>query len=177
MILVRTDHPCLRVGRHKALHDRGWLSSHPYQCDMTHIRQGYWTALCSQTRCGSLARDPRTLWACCGADPQISDEHGRLFGTHPMGFDDQQVGQLCRRPTKLQLTLVVVGPHTEFSGTPYSAAAQTWTLSCGASCPPLGDRSHQWRLAGELLGDPSIMDPGLGVEVAGVQPHDASHSP
>jgi hypothetical protein len=93
-----------------------------------------------------------------------------------MGLDDQQVGQWCRRPTRLQLSLAVVEPHTEFFGTSYSVAAKTWTPSCGASRPPLGGQSHQQRLSDELLECPGMKNLSHDVEVVGVQPRDTRHS-
>jgi hypothetical protein len=42
--------------------------------------------------------------------------------------------------------------------------------------PPRG-RSHRQRLVGELPGNPSMKNPSLDVEVVGVQPHVARHSP
>jgi hypothetical protein len=89
---------------------------------------------------------------------------------------DQQVGQQCRKPTRLQLILGVAVLRTESSDTLYSEVVQTWTPWCGASCLPPRGRSHRQRLVGELPESLSMMNPFLGVEVAGVQPHDAHRS-
>jgi hypothetical protein len=84
--------------------------------------------------------------------------------------DDQRVVQQCTRPTRLQLSLEVVGARIEFSDTPYSAAAQTWPLSCRASfLPPRGPSSRQ-RLVRESPRNLSMKNPGLDVGVA-VTPH------
>jgi hypothetical protein len=81
------------------------------------------------------------------------------------------------RPIRLQLRLRVVALHTESSDTIYSGGGKFWIQSCIASCSLPGDQSHRKRLADGLLENPSTMGLGLDVEVASVQPHDASHSP
>jgi hypothetical protein len=131
----------------------------------------------SRTRCGSpiLVRGPPL--ACDVEDPPRAGDHGRWCGTRPMEPDDQQVVRQCTRPTRFQLNLKVVGPHIESSETLYSAAAQTWTLLCGASCPPSGGLSSRQRLVGESPRNPSTKNPDLDVRVVDGLPNDASHSP
>jgi hypothetical protein len=93
-----------------------------------------------------------------------------------MGHGDQQVGQRCRKPIRLQLSLEVAVLRTEPSDTLYSGVARTWTPWCGVSCLPPRGQSHRQRLVGELPENLSTKNPSLDVEVAGVQLHDACHS-
>jgi hypothetical protein len=80
------------------------------------------------------------------------------------------------KSTSLQLRLSVVVRCTESSDTLCSKVAQTWTLWCGANCPPLVGQSHRQRLAGELPENLSTRNRSLDVSVAGARPHDARHS-
>jgi hypothetical protein len=50
-----------------------------------------------------------------------------------MEQDDPHVWWPCRKPTRLQLSLLVVVRHTESSDTLCSVGARTWTLWCRAS--------------------------------------------
>jgi hypothetical protein len=77
----------------------------------------------------------------------------------------------------LQLRLLVAALCTKSFDTLYSEVAQTWAPWCGANCLPLRGRSHQQRLVGELLENPSMKNPSVGVGVAGVRPHDARRFP
>jgi hypothetical protein len=63
------------------------------------------------------------------------------------------------------------------SDTLYSGVAQTWTPWCGDSYLPPRGLSHRQRLADELPENPSMKNPSPNVEVVGVHPHDARHSP
>jgi hypothetical protein len=93
-----------------------------------------------------------------------------------MGCGDRKVGLQCRKPTRLQLSLRVAVLHIEFFDTLYNKVVQTWTLWYGGSCLPPRGRSHRQRLAGELPESPSTKNLGLGVKVAGIQPHDDRRS-
>jgi hypothetical protein len=93
-----------------------------------------------------------------------------------MGHGDQQVGQRCRKPTRLQLSLGVVVLCTESFDTLNSGLDQTWTLWCGASGLPPRGRSHWQRLAGELLENLSLKNRSLNDGVVGARLHDAHHS-
>jgi hypothetical protein len=66
--------------------------------------------------------------------------------------------------------------RTESFDTLYSVVAQNLILWCGASCLPLRGRLHQQRLVGELLENPSMKNPYLGVMVVGARLRDARHS-
>jgi hypothetical protein len=79
----------------------------------------------SYTRSGSLAPSPGTPLACGVEDPPRDDDHGRWCGNRPMEPNDRRVVRWCRRPTRIQLSLDVVGLHIEYSDTPYTATAQT----------------------------------------------------
>jgi hypothetical protein len=79
--------------------------------------------------------------------------------------------------TRLQLNLSVAVQHTKSSDTLCNEGAQTWTLWCGASCPPPVGQSHQQRLVGELLENLSMKSPSLDVRAAIARPHDARRSP
>jgi hypothetical protein len=94
-----------------------------------------------------------------------------------MELGDQQVGWQCMKPTRLQLSLSVAAQHTESSDTLCSNIAQTWTLWCGASCPPLVGQSHWQRLVGELPENPSTRNPSLDAGVPDAWPHNACRSP
>jgi hypothetical protein len=143
---------------------------------MTHIVKGCWTASWSRIHCSSLAPGLGTPSAWCRAHSQIGDVCGKQYETCPMEHDDQQVGQRWRKPTRLQLRLKVAVLHTESSDTLYSGVAWTWTPWCRASCLPPRGWSHRQRLASELPENPSTTNPSLGIEVAGVQPHNAHNS-
>jgi hypothetical protein len=93
-----------------------------------------------------------------------------------MERDDQKVGRQCKKPTRLQLSLLVVALLAESSDTLYSGVDRTWTPWCRDSCLPPRGKSHQQRLAGELPESPSTTNRSLDVEVAGVQLHDAHRS-
>jgi hypothetical protein len=119
--------------------------------------------MCSPTQSGSLALGQGTPSACSVEVPLRDEDHGRRCGTRPMKPNDQWVMRWCRRPTRLQLSLEVVEPHTEFSKTPYGAVAQTWIRSCGASCPPPGGPSPRQRLVGGSSRNPSMKNHSLDV--------------
>jgi hypothetical protein len=140
-------------------------------------RLAFFSFMCSQIHCGSLAQGPGTPSAYCGADPQIGGVHGRQYGIHPMGHGDHQAGwgdvgsppcSNCASELlhSVQSLLIL-----------YSEVVQTWTLWCGASCSPVRGRSHQQRLAGELPENPSLKNPSLGVGVAGARLNNARCSP
>jgi hypothetical protein len=94
-----------------------------------------------------------------------------------MELGDQKVGQQCMKPTRLQMSFLVVAQRIESFDTLWNEGAQTWTLWCGASCPPPVGQLHRQRLAGELPENPSTKNPSLDVRVTGAQPHDTHHSP
>jgi hypothetical protein len=81
------------------------------------------------------------------------------------------------KPPRLQLSLSVAARHIESSDTLFSEVSQTWTLWCGASCPPPVGQSHRQRLEGELPENLSTKNPSLDVRVAGARPHVAHRSP
>jgi hypothetical protein len=75
------------------------------------------------------------------------------------------------------MSLKVVVLCIESSDTLHSGVAQTWTLWCGARCPPLRGQSRRQRMASEFPKNPSMKNPSPDVEVAVIQPYDAHHSP
>jgi hypothetical protein len=94
---------------------------------MSHIELVCSTAWCSHTLYGSLAQGPETPSACCGADLKVDDEHGRRYGTHPMGHGDQQVLRQCKRPTTHLRTHRADVLQTMSSGAQCSEAVPTLT--------------------------------------------------
>jgi hypothetical protein len=72
---------------------------------MSHIEQCIELPGVVKTRNSSPAKDLEIPLAYYGVDLQIGDEHGKQYGTCPMGCGDQQVRRQCRLPTRLQLSL------------------------------------------------------------------------
>jgi hypothetical protein len=84
--------------------------------------------------------------------------------------------RLCRKPTKLQLSLEFAALRTKFSRIPYSEVARSWTPLCGASCLPPRALSPLQRLMVESPRNLSTNNPCLVVEVVVDLSHDASPS-